>query len=62
VLPTLVVLDSTGRVLAAEETDSYRLRPGPEAVLEILDGARARREQSIRRAPLAGVDGAGAGA
>jgi peroxiredoxin len=38
VLPTLVVLDADGRVIAAHETDSYRLRPDPETVLSIIDG------------------------
>jgi peroxiredoxin len=37
VLPTLVVIDAEGRVLASEQTDSYRLRPDSAAVAEILD-------------------------
>jgi peroxiredoxin len=36
VLPTLVVLDHDGRVLLADQTDDYRLRPTPRTVLEAL--------------------------
>src|SRR5207237_10798864 len=37
VLPTLVVLDASGHVIAANETDTYRVRPTPDPVLGMLD-------------------------
>ena len=54
VLPTLVVLDAEGRVIAADQTDSYRLRPDPDTVLAMLDGGRPAAETHPRRtaAPL----------
>jgi len=36
VLPTLVVTDSEGRVVFADQTDNYRVRPTPDTVLAAL--------------------------
>ncbi len=36
VLPTLVVTDSDGRILFADQTDNYRVRPTPDTVLAAL--------------------------
>jgi len=40
VLPTLVVTDAEGRVVFADETDNYRVRPTPDTVLGALRKAR----------------------
>jgi peroxiredoxin len=40
VLPTLVVTDSKGRIVFADQTDNYRVRPTPDTVLAALGGAR----------------------
>ena len=37
VLPTVVLTDEQGRILYADLTDNYRLRPEPETFLAILD-------------------------
>lgn len=39
VLPTLVVTDAEGRIVYADQTDNYRLRPTPETVLAALRSA-----------------------
>ena len=39
VLPTLVVTDAGGRIVFADQTDNYRVRPTPDTVLAALDGA-----------------------
>ncbi len=44
VLPTAIVLDASGRVILADQTDNYRVRPEPATFLAVLDG----------RAPSAG--------
>lgn len=38
VLPTVIVTNSAGQVLFADETDNYRVRPEPQTFLQILDG------------------------
>jgi|GEM_PF-366020 len=38
VLPTLVVTDAEGRVVFADQTDNYRVRPTPDTVLAALAG------------------------
>ena len=38
VLPTVIVTEADGRVLFADQTDNYRVRPEPETFLRILDG------------------------
>jgi len=37
VLPTAVVTDADGRILLADQTDNYRVRPEPETFLAALD-------------------------
>jgi peroxiredoxin len=39
VLPTLVVTDAEGRIVYADQTDNYRVRPTPDTVLAALRGA-----------------------
>jgi len=39
VLPTLVVTDADGRIVYADQTDNYRVRPTPETVLGALRSA-----------------------
>lgn len=39
VLPTLVVTDAEGRIVFADQTDNYRVRPTPDTVLTALRGA-----------------------
>ena len=41
VLPTLVVLDADGRILACDETDSYRVCPEPQTIIDVLHGVAA---------------------
>jgi len=36
VMPTVIITDAGGRILWADETDNYRVRPDPDAFLEIL--------------------------
>jgi peroxiredoxin len=40
VLPTAVVTDAAGRILLADQTDNYRVRPEPATFLAALDGTR----------------------
>lgn len=40
VFPTVIVTDAEGRILLADQTDNYRVRPEPEAFLAALDAAR----------------------
>ena len=44
VVPTVIITDSTGTVLWAEQTDNHRVRPEPTTFLDVLDqhGIRAR--------------------
>ena len=39
VLPTLVVTDAEGRIVYADQTDNYRVRPTPDTVLNALRAA-----------------------
>jgi peroxiredoxin len=48
VLPTLVVTDAEGRVVYADQTDNYRLRPTPDTVLAAL--------RNVASSPKAGGD------
>ena len=36
VLPTLVVTDASGKIVFADQTDNYRVRPEPETFLRVL--------------------------
>lgn len=36
VMPTVIITDQEGRVLWADETDNYRVRPEPDLFLEVL--------------------------
>lgn len=38
VLPTVLVLDASGRIVFADQTDNYRVRPEPETILTALRG------------------------
>lgn len=48
VMPTVVVTDAGGRILFADQTDNYRVRPEPSTFLAVLDrsGATAPRTGS----------------
>ena len=39
VLPTVVITDASGKILFADLTDNYRVRPEPATFLEVLRGA-----------------------
>ncbi|MBA2765279.1 MAG: peroxiredoxin family protein [Thermoleophilaceae bacterium] len=39
VLPTVVITDAEGRIVYADQTDNYRVRPTPDTVLAALRGA-----------------------
>jgi len=41
VMPTVVISDSDGTILFADQTDDYRVRPEPETFLAVLDGTYA---------------------
>lgn len=41
VFPTVIVTDAEGRILLADQTDNYRVRPEPDTFLAVLDGAAA---------------------
>jgi peroxiredoxin len=41
VFPTAVVTDAAGRILLADQTDNYRVRPEPATFVAALDGARS---------------------
>jgi peroxiredoxin len=51
VLPTVVVTDAGGRIVFADQTDNYRVRPTPDTVLEALRAARGSRAR-VPSAPL----------
>lgn len=40
-MPTVFITDAGGRILYADLTENYRIRPEPEAFLQILDSAEA---------------------
>ena len=42
VLPTVVITDPSGKILFADLTDNYRLRPEPQIFLNILDKYRSK--------------------
>ena len=37
-MPTVIITDTEGRVIWADETDNYRVRPEPGVFLEVLRG------------------------
>ena len=37
VLPTVLITDATGKIIFADLTDNYRMRPEPATFLAILD-------------------------
>ncbi len=37
VLPTVIITDTTGKIIFLDETDNYRVRPEPETFLRVLD-------------------------
>ena len=41
VMPTIIITDKNGKILFADLTDNYRVRPEPSTFLQILDKARA---------------------
>lgn len=43
-LPTLVAVDETGKVLAVDATDDYRVRPEPATFLKYFEAAEAKVE------------------
>ncbi len=38
VLPTVIITDKNGKIIFADLTDNYRVRPEPETFLRVLDG------------------------
>ncbi len=40
VMPTVIITDKDGRIIFADLTDNYRVRPEPETFLKILDQAQ----------------------
>jgi len=40
VMPTIIITDKNGKILFADLTDNYRVRPEPSTFLAILDGKR----------------------
>ena len=47
VLPTLVVTDAAGRIVFADQTDNYRVRPTPDTVLAALAEAGLGTESPV---------------
>jgi len=41
VLPTMIITDSSGRIIYAHQTDHYRIRPGPDEFLKVLAGSES---------------------
>lgn len=39
VMPTVIMTDATGKILFADLTDNYRLRPEPETFLKVFSQA-----------------------
>ena len=37
-MPTILITDAGGKLIFADLTDNYRVRPEPETFLKILDG------------------------
>jgi len=50
VFPTAIVTDAEGRILLADQTDNYRVRPEPWTFLAALDRGAARGTSTSRRA------------
>lgn len=46
VFPTVLVTDANGRILFADQTDNYRVRPEPDTFLAIVGAAEASRSAS----------------
>lgn len=44
VLPTAILVGEDGRILFADQTDNYRVRPEPDTFLRVLDGMAAADE------------------
>jgi len=40
VLPTVIITDEKGKIVFADLTDNYRVRPEPETFLRVLDGLK----------------------
>ena len=62
VLPTLVVTDSEGRIIFADQTDNYRIRPTPDTVLAALgecDSGSGAYEAVVGAGELSGSSQAG---
>ncbi len=38
VLPTVIITDANGKIVFADLTDNYRVRPEPETFLKVIDG------------------------
>ena len=55
VLPTLVVTDSEGRIVFADQTDNYRVRPTPDTVLTALGGDPLRGNGAEDSSAIAGA-------
>jgi len=51
VLPTLVVTDGEGRIVYADQTDNYRVRPTPDTVLAALGDSIDSPEAAVRQTP-----------
>ena len=50
VFPSAIVTDAEGRILLADQTDNYRVRPEPWTFLAAIDGATAVDASTPRRA------------
>jgi hypothetical protein len=37
ILPTVVIADGEGKIILADQTDNYRIRPEPETFLRAFD-------------------------
>lgn len=45
-MPTVIITDAEGRVVWADETDNYRVRPEPEVFLEVLRSMPSTQHQT----------------
>jgi peroxiredoxin len=41
-MPTVIITDAAGRIVFADETDNYRLRPEPETFIEVLKSLESK--------------------
>jgi hypothetical protein len=39
VMPTVIITDDEGKIIFADLTDNYRVRPEPETFMRVLSGA-----------------------